>query len=289
VGIDKELIKKARSVNLAQCLISDGIQLKRVGLRYIYPEHDSLVFTGNTYYWNSRQEHGNSVDYLVKNMGMSFQEAINVLCEFEGVAVEIEEKENFSLENIKFTTDMKKTIAYLNTARGLNIDIIKFFINLGVVKQTAEKNNIAFLMLDKHCEIVGIEYNTTLSDKKFKGIEKGSEYGYGFNIRNTNEPEKAFFFESAIDLISFVQYIGFEKAYDLMDNSIFLSMAGLKENVFEHTQELYNKPKNVFLCVDNDQAGLNFVNNIKSKYESFDIKYIFPKKCKDWNELYRRA
>jgi len=287
--IEKRFIKMAKKVDLASYLISKGISLKKNGTRYRSVEHDSLVITKNLYVWNSRGEKGDTLDYVVRYVINNFKEAVKDLCQFDGASVEMSrQEESFFIDKVEFTKDMKRSIAYLNKARGLNIDIIQFFISLGVIKQTADKNNIAFLMLDKHCEIVGIEYNTTLSDKRFKGIEKGSKYGYGFNIRNTNEPENAFFFESAIDMLSFAQCVRLEKTIDLMNNSIFISMAGLKENVLNKTIELY-KPKKIFLAVDNDVAGKNFVQDIKEKYKSFDIKYIFPKKCKDWNDLYRRA
>jgi DNA primase len=74
-----------------------------------------------------------------------------------------------------------------------------------------------------------------------------------------------------------------------MDNSIFLSMAGLKENVLTHTQEIYNNPKDIFLCVDRDAAGENFVKLIRGIYKDSNMKYYVPPNgVKDWNDIYRK-
>ena len=56
-----------------------GVPLKREGHRHRHKEHDSLMFTENSYYWNSRNEHGNSIDYLVKHMNMNFVNAVLAL------------------------------------------------------------------------------------------------------------------------------------------------------------------------------------------------------------------
>ena len=65
--MNKELIQKARQTNLAEYLTSIGIPLKREGNRYRHKEHESLIFTENAYYWNSKQQKGNAIDYLVQS------------------------------------------------------------------------------------------------------------------------------------------------------------------------------------------------------------------------------
>ena len=48
----EEIIKMARNTNLAEYLLNKGIPLIRNGRRY----KDSLVFTGNMFYWGSAHE-----------------------------------------------------------------------------------------------------------------------------------------------------------------------------------------------------------------------------------------
>ena len=53
--LDNELIKQARQANLAEFLMGAGVPLMRNGSRYKHKKHDSLVFTGNAYFWNTTQ------------------------------------------------------------------------------------------------------------------------------------------------------------------------------------------------------------------------------------------
>jgi len=112
---------------------------------------------------------------------------------------------------------------------------------------------------------------------------KDSKYGYGFNVRfsHDNTFKYALFFESAIDLISFVDYKQNHQGKSL-DGCILISMAGLKKNVVKHMLEVFKCDK-VVLCVDNDEAGRKFKNEIEGAGIDFlerspDVKY------KDWNE-----
>ena len=77
--IDKSIIQQARQTDLAQYLISIGEPIIRNGHRHRHKNHESLVFTKNAYYWNARGEHGNSLDYLTKHIGMDFESAVNAL------------------------------------------------------------------------------------------------------------------------------------------------------------------------------------------------------------------
>ena len=63
-----------------------------------------------------------------------------------------------------------------------------------------------------------------------------------------------------------------------------MSMGGLKEIVIDKTIERYNlEYKNICLCVDNDKAGNDFVEKIRSNHN--EVKVIKLKDCKDWNEF----
>ena len=64
----KEIIDEARKTNLAEYLLSKDVPLTRNGKRYKDAKHDSLVFTDNMYYWNKKQEIGNTLDYLTRHM-----------------------------------------------------------------------------------------------------------------------------------------------------------------------------------------------------------------------------
>jgi len=288
--VSKEDIKNAKETNLAAYLSSRGEPLVKNGRRFKHKNHNSLVFTDNLYYWNSRQEFGNAIDYLMRNMDMQFTEAVKELCGFNGIHIEISlpdykyQKNPFKFDEVEFSNDSKRVIAYLVKTRGLEFKMIVDLIKDGLIAQTKESANIAFMAKDEKGKVVGIEYNTTISDRRFKGIEKGSDSGYGFNILNckANEVQKFFYFESSIDLLSFKQM------NKLPEKSIMVSMSGLKECVIKNTLEKFgdNSDKKVFICVDNDLAGINFCNSLKGKYNN--MKFIMPGTVKDWNEQLKK-
>ena len=88
--VTREQVLKARKTDLPSFLLSQGIKLKRDGSKsYKHPDHDSLVFTANMYYWNSRNESGNAIDYLTRNLDYSFQDAVMALVKHEGAKTDI--------------------------------------------------------------------------------------------------------------------------------------------------------------------------------------------------------
>jgi hypothetical protein len=285
--IDKDSIQQARQADLAKFLMTYNVPLVRCGHRYKHKEHDSLVFTKNSYYWNSQQETGNSIDYVTKYMGMSFTEAVQALnryeCEHE--TENIKSHVTFKFDKIDITESYRKTIAYLNKTRQIDIGIIQQLINERYIMQEEQTNNAVFLMYNKQGQCVGAELEGTLSKIRYKGIASGSEYGYGFNICILDETQSlkyVLFFESAIDLLSFMDCkLNHEKKS--LNRCILISMSGLKLNIIKHTLETFSEKLQPVLCVDNDTAGQSFLNSLKHT----PIDYIFRlpnQQFKDWNE-----
>jgi len=139
-------------------------------------------------------------------------------------------------------------------------------------------------MRDEKNNAVGAELQG-VTKKRFKGIMKNSKYGYGFNVRFSNSNDDKYdyvlFFESAIDLISFMDYKQNHQNKSL-ENCILVSMAGLKKNVVKHMLKVFKSDK-VVLCIDNDEAERKFKDEIEGVGVEFlqrspDVKY------KDWNE-----
>ena len=319
----KEIIESARQTNLAEYLLSKNIPLIRNGKRYKDEEHDSLVFSGNMYYWNKKQENGNAIDYLTRHLGFSFNGAVKELAgiditDFEDIKEKsINEKNKiknisssnlFSLNNLTLEKDTRWTVAYLNKTRYIDNMIIKNLFDEKYLYQqcvthnkdgkSVDAHNIVFPIYDEKRTVVGAETAGTLSysDKRFKGIEEGSKYGYGFNIilnssgliiNNPAPISKLYFFESALDLISFVELAnkkGVHLNNNMLVNSIFISMAGLKNAVFDYMPKYFRCDKaEKFICVDTDEAGKNFAALIKNKYP--DVKILLPdEQGKDWND-----
>jgi len=71
---NKDLIERARNADLAKYLLMRNEPLQKIGNRHQHKLHDSLVFVGCFYFWNSRAEY--AIDYLTRHLNMDFREAI---------------------------------------------------------------------------------------------------------------------------------------------------------------------------------------------------------------------
>ncbi len=285
---NKETILRARQADIAVYLLSVGVPLVRVGARYKHKEHDSLVFTRNAYFWNSRQEHGNAIDYLTNHMGMTFTEAVAALTKgqpsgsipaaatYPHTAFYLDEK------NLNYSTDKVKH--YLRKTRCIGYSIVEYLLNNRLLFQEKRTNNAVFPMYDEQNNCVGAEVHGII-EKRFKGIKAGSKYGYGFNVRYPDENgayRYVLFFESVIDLLSFIDHKTNLESKPL-EGCLLVSMGGLKVNVVRHYLSTAQDAPKPVICVDNDEAGHTFKQTLQAAGIAF-IDRPADTPYKDWNE-----
>lgn len=284
--MNKELIQKARQADLSSYLLSVGVPLVKNGDRCRHKEHESLTFTENAYYWNSKSEHGNSIDYLVRHMDMSFTDAVNALTQNtkSGDIRQQTTQADFKESDLLISRSNSKVVKYLNESRHIGQGVINHLIENKLLFQEKQTNNAIFPIYDENNNMVGAEVQGTLIDKRFKGIKAGGKYGYGFNVRfsNDNTYDYALFFESAIDLMSFIDY-KWNVEKKSLKGCVLISMAGLKSNIVKHTLGAFKGDVRAVLCVDNDNAGAAFKRELKKMKIPY-IERCPDEKFKDWNE-----
>ncbi len=291
--ISQEEIDRANSVNLPQFLMSQGVELKRVGKEYIMKEHDSVHIVDNIggekgkWFRFSENVGGGNIDFCEKFLGMSFREAVEALNngrEINYIPHSRDEKtEQKPAEkgevDIKANADSKRVIAYLTKTRGLDYSIVADLLKKGKLIQEEKTGNAVFLIKDENGKTVGAEKVGTLTDKRFKGIDPNTVNGYGFETVY-GKGENLFFFESAIDALSFADIHQAD-----IGNARLVSMMGLKPSIVEATIQRYGiPPEKVYLCSDNDEKGNLFADKLRSEYPG--MKRILPPdpSCKDWND-----
>jgi hypothetical protein len=304
--ISQDAILRARQADLAEYLIGLGVPLVKEGSRYRHREHDSLVFTQNAFYWNSRDEKGNAVDFLTRHLSdiglfnMNFRDAVAELAGLAGFAaaqrpkaVEKPAPPAFALENLTLSAEMGRVIAYLCKSRKISYELVKGLIAQRLLFQEAvtypdkvtcenrEMYNALFPFYDGHGAIVGAESAGTLTGSRFKGVKEGSAYGYGYTLTFGENIKFVLFFESAIDLLSFVDIK--QAQGKTLDGCRLVSLAGLKENIVERALELLESAVTPVLCVDNDSAGEVFIQEILKKHVNAKV-YQPDAGYKDWNE-----
>ena len=293
--ITDEQKERAAFVNLPQFLMAHGFDLKKVGREYVWKDHDSLHIKDNgpgergVWHRFSTGEGGDNIGFLREFMGMSFVEAVEAL---NGEHYDLTYTPSRTYEQKPKTVtarelslaeadNARRVFAYLCKTRGLDYDMVSALVRGGSIAQEEKTGNVLFKYYDEHGKVIGAEKVGTSTEHKFKGIATGSAAGHGFEVvRGTGE--KAFFFESAIDMLSYLQMHDKE-----LTDCRLVSMMGVKPNIVLDTILRNNiSPDHVFLCSDNDTAGNEFAQRLQEQYPDMK-RVITPDTYKDWNDMLR--
>lgn len=285
--VTPEQIERANLVNLPDFLRSQGFSLKQVGREYILQEHDSLHIKKNEagevgkWFRFSENRGGSNIQFVQEFMGLDFVSAVELLSNEKAIpfhshiASKAEPSKNCEIilhENI----DLSRTMHYLHHVRGLSIASLEKLTDEGRLSQEEKTGNAVFKIFDENGLLVGAEKVGT-SNVRFKSFDKGAADGYGFEIVS-GKPANTYFFESAIDAISFADLYPEQRDYRLV------SMAGVKPSVVTETMKRYAiSPENIYLCTDNDKAGNEFAEKLIARYPA--MKRVTPNGAKDWNDI----
>ncbi|WP_024858727.1 YodL domain-containing protein [Ruminococcus albus] len=293
--ITEEQKERANLVNLPQFLMSHGFDLKRAGREYIWKDHDSLHIRDNgpgergQWFRFSENKGGDNIGFLREYMGMSFADAVEALTgetidrTYTPPSRTYEHKPPTAARELTLAEadNARRVFAYLCRTRGLDYDLVSALVRDGRIAQEEKTGNVLFKYYDDNGKVIGAEKVGTSTEHKFKGIATGSAGGHGFEVvRGTGE--NAFFFESAIDMLSYLQMHDKE-----LSDCRLVSMMGVKPNIVLDTMLRSNiSPDKVFLCSDNDTAGNDFAERLTEQYP--EMKHIkTPDIYKDWNDMLR--
>ena len=301
----KDKIKIAEEKSILEVASFAGQTFDRAGSFYKGVEHDSLMIkpNDNAFFWNSRRGEKNwsgSPIQFIQNPDLAgelyredFKDAVELLnsddfgnadnIKIEKTTPDFKYDENNYVKRI----DGFKSYNYLVEERKINTQLVDDLQDQNLIKQD-HHNNVAFLWKDAEDNVVGQDLRGT-SEKPFKKIETNhGNFGFNFTPSKT-EPDNLLIFEAPIDAMSYASLHPEEK-------NAYASMSGLKEkNVYHqvhHFVKKYEKePDNIYLCVDNDEPGKEFVSRMTQ-----DVKFQFksqkdvvfqpnlPNKGKDWND-----
>ena len=300
--ITQEQIDRANAVNLPQFLIEHGFELKRMSHEeFMWKEHESLFIHDNQngesgkWFRFSENHGGDNIAFVREYMDLSFRQAVELLNDETYIDTQFRpyphQKPKFKVSkpkpdkpveiHLRENPDCRKVIDYLCRVRGLDFSLVSELVNQGRISQeSGYYGNAIFKYFNENGKLVGAEKCGTNEGEKFKSIEKGSASGYGFEIVRGNG-ENALFFESSIDMLSYLQM------HPELDNHRLVSMIGVKPSVVVATMERYGiKPENVYVCSDNDTAGNDFADRLKEVYPEMKRLCSDPK-YKDWNDQLR--
>jgi hypothetical protein len=226
-----------------------------------------------------------AVNFLMKFANVRFLDAMEKLGEYRGVTYYRPQTRLYQAErdnsNNPFrepahVDNNKRVYAYLCKFRGISSDVVHRMIHEGLLYQDV-KGNAVFLNIEGG-KAIGAHICGTMTDVRYK-----QNLGAGcFQFNGNSSPEHAYVFESNIDMMSFMSIHP-----DKISSAKFISMSGLKPNFIEQIAKQNPKMKFCF-CVDNDEAGRNFVANMKERFgerQIFRSRELESTSVKDYNDL----
>ncbi|MDO4432014.1 MAG: toprim domain-containing protein [Aerococcaceae bacterium] len=288
-----------QQIDLAsQVSIIDYIQAKGIGTllqpdsnypKLRYDGHDSLIinrkqntFYHNAYLGSNPNAHGNLINFIQYIEGVKFQEAVQMILEFAGEDYQpqqtvVEEKAFvYDYQEAKYNTTAYK---YLTETRGIDKGIVRRLFDDKYIIQDRHYNVIFNWTEDGRPpnqiqDIVGATQQLTKPPKvgqSSKHIKTASKKDHGFSVRLGERVEAIYAFEAAIDLLS---YWTLHK--DTLNNCRLLSLEGVKPqtayNVLSQESERGTRDVTLYLCTDNDHAGIQFLEHFFETAENSPIQ-----------------
>jgi len=240
-----------------------------------------VTIRGNLWYHQYDHVGGDAISFVMRFFNKSFPEAVQFLLDKDigevvpSISKEITKKE-FVLPERDW--DKKTAFDYLNHVRGINRDVITDFVNAGLIYSATNKgyHNIVFVGTDssgipKHAHLRGI-------GGSFKGNVSGGKDEHAFHWNGSSN--EIYLFEAPIDLLSYISLNNKD-----WKQHTYATACGVSDKVL--FQCLKDNPKldTVYLCLDNDSAGVKATKRIQEKLKELNIetKILVPIN-KDWNE-----
>lgn len=295
--VSPEQIEQARRLDLLSYLQQyEPHELVRVSNGvYSTLTNDSLkISRGKWFRWSTGVGGVSALDYLVKVRDMGFVDAVLHLCDcmrFEPLKQQFTPKPppkpTFVLPKPNQNND--RVIEYL-AQRGIGSMILRYCIQTGRLYED-ERHNCCFVGLDPRGVPRYAMLRSSAPNSTFLREVEGSDKRYSFSFPPQVRSSRMFLFESAIDLLSFLELQG---RGNRTDN--YLSLSGVyqpREVLFETPlpialmQFLQDNPhiSHVALCLDNDAAGRNAAMTISALLPArYTTELLLPAALKDYNE-----
>lgn len=300
-GVTREQIDRAKQWDLLSYLqtYEPGELTKKrpTDREYRTKTHDSLVISNGRWNWTTRGFGGKTaLDYLIKVRDMPFVDAVRTLCGesapvlSQPVTRPPEQPRAFVLPEVNRCATA--AVSYLQR-RGIDSEIIRRCIQAGIFYESKNYHNCVFVGKDKAGKARFACLRGTLGD--FKADAAGSDKRYNFCFPSNGPCRTVAVFESPIDALSLATLR--KTSITVWDKCNYLSLGGTAPLAL--LQFLKDRPeiKQVYLCLDNDKAGLDGMARIeaaiqgdpelKSRALTVERKPPPVEHGKDYNELLR--
>ena len=249
-----------------------------------------------TWFRYSEGRGGDAISFLQRFENKSFPEAVGYLLSYHNRVRDApgapkaaknwkksvqEEEQSVTFALPPPNPDQRRVFAYLRK-RGIASQVIRGFIQAGLLYEEAEHHNCVFVGKDGAGTPVFASKRGTydLHGSGFKGGVPGSDKEVAFRLPGDPDNDAVLVFEAPIDLMSYCTL-----HRDVTRNAVALNC-------------LYDGPLNTYLrenpsirqiilCLDADGPGRQAARRMKDTYEArgYAVTLNHPTQGKDWNEF----
>ena len=278
--------ESANSASIVDYLTSHGESVKRAGREYVWEAPSGKVsIHGSEWYSQYELVGGGAINFVQKFFGLSYPDAVRSLLghnageevDGERKPPNIKPKKPFELPEKH--SDMRRVYGYLIHERLIDRQVLNRFVKDGLIYEEAKYHNAVFVGKNPEGVPVHAQKRATSAKSDFKGNLDSSIAEYSFHFNGPSE--YLFVFEAPIDMLA---YISMHKQG--WENHSYVALCSTSDRAA--LQMLKDNPhlKTVYLCLDNDNAGLLGCKRIADSVHAFGDYTIWrvPPQNKDWDE-----
>ena len=283
----------AKETDLPELLTHLGYQVRRIGRYHTTVEMDSLrIKDRRKWFRYSQNTGGDAITFLQQFCGKSFPEAVEYLLTFHGKARDSPAKAVPSVKRDEVqkpfalpprNADDRRVFAYLRK-RGIAPQVIRQFLNSGLVYEDAEHHNCVFVGKNNagQAKYAGLRGTYDLDGPGFKGDAPGSDKNTGFSLPHDPRSDLVLVFEAPIDLMS---YLTLHR-----NTSNALALCGLYDGALQTYLQAHPEIRRIALCLDADEPGQKAARQLQDKYAAmgYAVTVEEPHSGKDWNEYLQK-
>lgn len=290
-----EQIYKANNISIMDYINSLGLKTKRAGKTVKIEGYGGLYIDPVQNKWNcfSERKGGGPIQLVMHLDNINWVNAVKKLLgnNYENQNTktyksDIEKENKVTKRELvlpKKNTTYKHMIAYLTKTRGIDIGVVQEFINNKILYED-DKRNCVFVGYDKNKVPRYASLRGTNTNFDFKGEAKNSNKAYSFNL-SSRDSDKLYVFESPIEIMSYLTLykLKFGKSKKFGHNA--LSLGGTADTALGQFLKNNKNITEIYLCLNNDKAGILATEDIIKKYESdYKIEAKIPQ-LEDYNDL----
>ena len=284
IPLTAEEKERAASVDLEEFLWQRGEKLLPSGREKRLASDRSITIRGSEWYDHEEHQGGNAISFVRKHYGLSYPEAVEeLLGRRSGQTYPVAQSTKTppkAFELPQANRDMRRVFAYLVKHRHIHHSVVTHFARARLLYEDAKYHNCVFVGRDER----GIprhahKRSCNSTGKAFRQNVEGSDPRYSFHHRGTDG--RLFVFEAPIDLLSYLTLHP-----ENWQAHSYVACCGTSAIPALSMLERMSAPEEVYLCLDNDQAGekgsLRMAEQIAEQFNIASDR-LLPEH-KDWND-----